>query len=235
MSTPTPILIETADTGATTMPLSMTVTEPRRAVDVTQLQERMLPGSGLNVGFIAGTLSGFVAHERAGACLYRVARQHSENPMLTARYEQFGSETVRHIAIYEQLITDLGGDPHYVSPAARMVEQIGNKLLEGPVLLAGSVDLLTLETAFLEAVIIAEHKCHDNWTLLARLGETFPDNARDLVRAAVAEVQPEEDEHVRWAADTWIQLASTNAEHPAAEGAMGLIERAAHKIKDALS
>jgi hypothetical protein len=32
-----------------------------------------------------------------------------------------------------------------------------------------------------------------------------------------------------------IEGGSTNAEHPAAEGAMGLIERAAHKIEDALT
>lgn len=230
-----PILIETSETGGRTMPLSMVVCQPERAVTGDQLTAQMLPGSGLNVPFIAGTLSAYLAHERAGAALYRVAKEHSENPALVAKYEEFGRETDEHIAIYQQLITDLGGDPHYVSPAARMTEQLGTKLLEGPVLLAGSVDLLTLETAFLEAVMIAEHKCHDNWTLLARLGESLPDEAaRQVVREAVLKVQPQEDDHVRWATDTYFELASTNALHPVASGAMGLLERAAHKVKEAL-
>src|SRR4051794_37952243 len=171
MTTDTPTMLESAATGGRTMPISMTVTEPAKVYTAEQLEAQILPGSGLNVPFIAGTLSSFLAHERAGACLYRVAAEHSENPMLVGKYREFGRETEEHIAIYEQLIADMGGDPHYVSPAARMVEQQGAKLLEAPVLLAGSVDLLTLETSFLEAVAIAEHKCHDNWVLLARLGE----------------------------------------------------------------
>jgi len=234
--TTTPTMLETAATGGRTMPISMTVTEPARVCTAEQLEAQILPGSGLNIPFIAGTLSAFLAHERAGACLYRVAAAHCDNPKLVGKYREFGAETDEHIAIYQQLIADIGGDPHYVSPAARMVEQQGAKLLEAVVMLAGSVDLVTLETSFLEAVVVAEHKCHDNWALLAQLGETLPDPAaRDTVRAAVAHVEPQEDEHIRWASDTWTQLATTNAVHPAASGAMGLLERAAHKVKDALT
>src|SRR4051812_13641759 len=189
--TQSPVLIETYATGGRTMPLSMTCVQPERAVSPAELTEAMPAADGLNVPFIAGTLSAFLAHERAGAALYRVAAEHSENPMLVDKYAQFGQETLEHIAIYQQLIADLGGDPHYVSPAARMTEQLGQKLLEGPVSFAGSVDLLTLETAFLEAVVFAEHKCHDNWILMSQLGEILPDEgARQLVREAVAAVEP---------------------------------------------
>jgi len=234
--TQSPVLIETSATGGRTMPLSMTCVQPDRAVSPAELSEQTRLGGDLNVPFVAGTLSAFLAHERAGAALYRVAAGHSENPMLTTKYHEFAGETVEHIGIYEQLITDLGGDPHYVSPAARITEQLGAKLLEGPVLLAGSVDLVTLETAFLEAVLVAEHKCRDNWILLARLGEMLPDQtARSTVAAAVARVRPQEDEHAHWAADTWLELAVTNATSPAASAGMGVLERAAHKVKDALT
>jgi rubrerythrin len=230
------VLIETADTGGRTMPMSMVVCEPGRAVTGDMLIDAMPAADGLNVPFIAGTLSAFLAHERAGAALYRVAAEHSENPMLVDKYVEFGRETVEHIAIYQQLIADLGGDPHYVSPAARMTEQLGQKLLEGPVSLAGSVDLITLETAFLEAVGCAEHKCHDNWTLLAQLGEALPDEtARAAVRTAVAAVVPQEENHVSWAIETYVELARTNAQHPAASGVMGAVERAARKVKDAMT
>jgi len=231
-----PILVETYDTGGRTMPLSMTCVQPARATTADQLTDEFGHHDGLDVAFVAGTLSAFLAHERAGAALYQVAAEHSENPTLVTRYREFLGETVEHIGIYQQLITDLGGDPHYVSPAARITEQLGAKLLEGPVLLAGSVDLVTLETTFLEAVVIAEHKCRDNWQLLTRLGQILPDQtARDTVAAAVARVQPEEDEHIQWATDTWFQLATTNATSPTTNAATGLLERTAHKIKDALS
>src|SRR4051812_48933323 len=233
--TQSPVLIETYATGGRTMPLSMTCVQPDRAVSPAELSEQTSLGGDLNVPFVAGTLSAFLAHERAGAALYRVAAEHSENPMLTTKYHEFAAETVEHIGIYEQLITDLGGDQHYVSPAARITEQLGAKLLEGPVLLAGSVDLVTLETAFLEAVLVAEHKCHDNWTLLGQLGETFTDEAaRSAVRDAVATVRPQEDDHLRWATEIYVELTLTNAQH-AATGVMGVVERAAHTVKDALT
>jgi rubrerythrin len=232
----TAILIETANTGGRTMPTSMVVCRPERAVTDDAISDQMPAADGLNVAFIAGTLSAFLAHERAGAALYRVAAEHSDNPMLVDKYAEFGRETVEHIAIYQQLIADLGGDPHYVSPAARMTEQLGQKLLEGPVSLAGSVDLITLETAFLQAVISAEHMCHDNWALLAQLGEALPDDtARAAVRKAVAAVVPQEDDHVSWATETYVELARTNAQYPAASGMMGAVEAAAHKVKDALT
>ena len=232
----TAVLIEIADTGGCTMPISMVVCRPERAVTSDQLSTQMPAADGLNVAFIAGILSAFLAHERAGAALYRVAAEHSDNPMLVDKYAEFGRETVEHIAIYQQLVADLGGDPHYVSPAARMTEQLGQKLLEAPVSLAGSVDLITLEAAFLQAVITAEHTCHDNWALLAQLGEALPDaTARAAVRQAVAAVTPQEDEHVSWANETYVELARTNAQHPAASGTMGAVERVAHKIKDALT
>jgi hypothetical protein len=112
------ILVETADTGGRTMAQSMVVCRPERAVTADMLTAAMPSLDGLNVPFVAGTLSAFLAHERAGAALYRVAVEHSDNPMLVDSYEQFSRETVEHIAIYEQLIDELGGDPHYVSPAA---------------------------------------------------------------------------------------------------------------------
>jgi hypothetical protein len=226
----------TATTGGRTMPISMTFTEPTRAVTPDELESTVLAGSDRNVVFIAGTLSAFLAHERSGLALYRVAAELSDNPMLVAKYEEFGRETAEHITIYETLVFALGGDPGYVSPAARMTEQMGAKLLEAPVSLAGSVDLLTLEASLLEAVVIAEHKCHDNWMLLARMGEELTDGpAREAIREAVAKVEIQEDEHVRWATDTWFQLAMTNAEHPVASGLLGLVERAKHTVKEALT
>ena len=56
MTAATPLLSETYDTGGRTMPLSMVVCQPERAVTGEQLTRQMLPDSGLNVPFIAGTL-----------------------------------------------------------------------------------------------------------------------------------------------------------------------------------
>jgi hypothetical protein len=112
--------------------------------------------------------------------------------------------------------------------------ELGAKLIAGPVSLAGSVDVVTLATAFLEAVVIAEHTCHDNWTLLAQLGGSLPDEAaRRAVRDAVAAVEPQEHDHIRWATATCAEMALTKAQHPVTSGMMGAVDRA-HIVKDAL-
>jgi hypothetical protein len=55
----------------------------------------------------------------------------------------------------------------------------------------------------IEAVAVAETKCHANWELLGRLAAALPDGpARRAMDAAVAEVQPQEDEHLAWASTT---------------------------------
>lgn len=229
-------MIVTKETGATTMEIGMTIAEPERQVTESQLSDAATLDSGLNVPFILGALSAFLAHERAGATLYRVAEEHSTNPMLTSKYKEFGAETVEHIDIYEDLVRSLGGDPNYVSPVARMTEQFGSKLLEGPVLLAGSVDAVALETAFLEAVMLAEHKCHANWQLLSVMGNDLPAGApKDAILQAVSKVEPQEDEHVEWASSTWQKLAMTQAKHPVAAKAVGAVEGVINKVKDALS
>jgi hypothetical protein len=229
-------MIVTKETGGKTMPIGMTVTEPERQVTEPELSAAAQLNGGLNVPFILGALSAFLAHERAGAALYRTAREQSTNPTLTAKYEEFGNETVEHVAIYEELIRQLGGDPSYISPAARMTEQFGTKLLEAPVMLAGSVDAVTLETNFLEAVIVAEHKCHDNWQLLAAMAGELPDGPmRRAMVDAVTLVEPQEDEHITWATTTWQQLAITQATHPAASKTVQAVEGIIAKVKDALS
>jgi hypothetical protein len=229
-------MIVTKDTGGTTMPIGMTIAEPERARTDVDLSTAAELDGGLNVPFVLGTLSAFLAHERAGAALYAVAAEHSTNPMLADKYAEFGAETIEHVAIYEGLIAELGGDPNYISPAARMTEQFGSKLLEAPMLLAGSVDAVSLETNFLEAVILAEHKCHDNWHLLSAFAGDLPEGAiRDAIIDAVARVEPQEDEHISWATNTWQQLAVTQAKQPAASKAMSSVEGVINKVKDALS
>src|SRR3954470_12759915 len=106
-------MILTKTTGGKTMPISMTVAEPPLQVTEAQLTAQVLPDSGLNAPFVAGELSAFVAHERAGAALYRVAEEHAQNPMLKSRFAEFGAETAEHIRIYEELIVSLGGDLGY--------------------------------------------------------------------------------------------------------------------------
>jgi ferritin-like metal-binding protein YciE len=203
MSTHTP-------TGARSVPETTTVVDLARSLP-PEKQQGFLGGTELNGPFVADLLSDMLAHERCGAQLYRSVAQRTNNPVLEERYKHFGEETVEHVAVLERLITGLGGDPAYVSPAAQATEKAGAALLESTFLLAGSVDLMTLELVMLNAVLMAEAKDHANWSCLAAMVEDLPGGeVREALDSALDEVEVQ-DEHLRWVRDTRCRMISVQA------------------------
>jgi rubrerythrin len=197
-------LIVTKATGAKTLPIGMTVTTPECKMTGSELTSS-LGGTQANPITFANLLSAFTAHERCGVHLYRTAAGMTQFPEWREKYEEFLAQTEDHVRILSELMEEMGGDPMYVSPQARMTEFMNTKLME-PILLSGSVDDLTRELAMLEAVLLAERKCHANWELLGQLADQSPDlPSSQAIREAVDQVEDEEDEHVRWAHQSWQQ------------------------------
>jgi rubrerythrin len=230
-----PTLTPTAPFGARSVPQEMTAVDPARQLTEAERQQ-FLDGTGLNGPFVADLLSDMLTHERCGAHLYRSVAARTNNPMLERQYEHFGEETVEHVDILETLIGQLGGDPMYVSPAARATEKADSSLLESTFLLSGSVDLMTQELVMLDAVLLAEAKDHANWSGLSQLVDTFPEGEiRDHVRRAVERVEPQEDDHLGWAQETRSKLIALQVK----SGVMATIgaktEEAVARIKDWLS
>ena len=211
MPTPTPALTPTYDTGARGKPMTYVSISPGREVDDDALAA-MLPDLGLNTPFVADIMSAVLAHERCGRHLYRSVAGRTLNPLLRSKYEEFGDETQRHAEILEGLITAMGGDPQYVSPAARATEASDTKTLESTFLLSGSVDVMTAEMVMLDAVLAAEAIDHANWVAMAALAPQLPaGDLADRFRAAVDEVLGEEDKHLEWARETRTQMITLQA------------------------
>ena len=206
-----PILTPTAATGARSMPQAMTYVDPSRAM-LPEESEAFLAGTALNGSFVADLLSDVLAHERCGTMLYRSVAERTHNPVLQRQYRTFGEETETHVEIVEGLIAGLGGDPQYVSPAARATEKADMGLLESTFLMTGSVDLMTQELVMLDAVLLAEAKDHANWSCLAAMVEDLPSgDVRSAFEDAVEEVEAQEDEHLQWAKDTRCRMISLQA------------------------
>jgi hypothetical protein len=88
-----------------------------------------------------------------------------------------------------------------------LVEATGSKLLEVPGLLNGTTDQATVELAVLEAVVLAETKDHADWKLLQSITDDLPEGeAREAFRAAVDQVEQQEDEHLSWATSVWEEM-----------------------------
>jgi rubrerythrin len=197
-------MIVTRETGAKTMPIGMTVAAPEATMTGDQLMS-FAADAQTNSIMLANLISAFAAHERCGVHLYRTAAGFTQFGEWRARYEEFLAQTEEHVRILSELATQLGGDPKYVSPQARMTEFMNTKLME-PILLEGSVDGLTCELALLEAVVLAERKCHAHWQLLSQLAGHLPQGrSAQAIQRAVEVVEDQEDEHVRWAEQAWQQ------------------------------
>jgi rubrerythrin len=202
----------TKETGGRA-PLMTTVSfsPPECAMDPERLQA-FLAGSGLNGRFMADLLSSCLMHEQCGLHLYRTALSMTDDPTLRRRYQEFGAETEDHIRIFEELITACGGQPGYVSPTARLTEALDTKIHEAVITLPDGADQAAFELAILEAVLLAETKCHADWSLIQQLTAELPEGeTRSAFQAAVDQVEEQEDEHVRWAKQTWEELILTQA------------------------
>lgn len=207
-----PTLTPNKLTGGTARPSDVLYVDPDQQMS-DQLLPQMLVESELNASFVTDLLSAVLTHERCGRHLYRSVAGRTQNPILQAKYEDFGRETERHAELSEELIRGLGGNPDYVSSMARAVQGTDGKLLESTFLLSGTLDVMTLETAMLDAVIIAETVDHGHWETMSQLRDSLPDGAlRDLFSTAVDEVEPQEDEHLEWAKSTKAKLTMLQAQ-----------------------
>jgi rubrerythrin len=153
----------------------------------------------VNKQVLLDKLSEFLMVEQCGWQLYRVVGSRATDKELKERYQEFGQETDRHRTILTNLIRDLGGDPDHVSPTARIAQAKSEALLQSA-LVSGPLSPEEREASDLENVVLAETKDHADWELLGQLAEQLPSGkARKAIEAAVAEVGPQEDEHLGWA------------------------------------
>jgi len=194
----------TKGTGAAAKPTAVTYVDP--AHDATATPPVQAP-DGLDPDELTDLLSAMLTHERCGAHLYRSVATRTTNEDLRTTYQEFGAQTERHVAILEELVTELGGNPQYVSASARLTERAAAGLLESTFMLDGSAGQPDRELAMLEAVTLAEAKDHANWDFLVASIANLPDTreARAL-RAATEQVEPEEEQHLSWCRDTRAQL-----------------------------
>jgi ferritin-like metal-binding protein YciE len=201
LATSPPVTVVTKDIGGTASTTGILYGEPdRRVPDAGSNTD--LAATGVNAAFVADFLSSCLAHERCGVHLYRSVARRSMLPELRDRYEEFGRETLDHVALLEELVLGSGGNPNYVSAAARASEKAASGLLESTWALGGSIDDITEELSMLEAVMVAEAKCLGNWQLLAKIAEDMSDGeVKRQFTTVTTEVLAQEGEHYGWATE----------------------------------
>jgi rubrerythrin len=151
-------------------------------------------------------LSEFLTVEKGGVKLYEAAIQQVRNPDVLNRFREFYQQTRRHVEILTRVISSLGGDPMHMSPGAKVAEQKAKALLNTMTFSDGMLPEQT-ELNAIENIVIAETKDHADWQLLSHIAHRSSDSKlRDILKPAVDEVEPEEDQHLNWTMEQMARL-----------------------------
>ena len=177
--------------------------------NIIEKAEDMVSSATISHEVLREKLSEFLAVERGGIGLYEQAIQIIKDPDVSRKFAEFLDQTRKHETILLRVMGALGIDPQYVSSAARIAEQKAYALLNT----MRSSDNLppdALELNAIENIILAETKDHADWELLGKIARQAEDKRlRDVLKPAVAEVEPEEDEHLNWTKRQMARLAFT--------------------------
>lgn len=221
-------------TGATIKPGPMITVVQERSVSDEQLGH-VGQGSGLTAPFLADQLSAWITHQRMGGNLLRTLEDRTANPVLQAMYVALLKSNNKAIGAYERLIGELGGNPQYASPLARMQEGVDAKVIES-LLLSGSADPLSFETAGLMALYSAMAGSVLHAELLAGLAEAAEDgDAKSAMGEAAAELTEVSYAGLKQVATSIETTVSTQARSLLGQKLMQGVEKVTAKLRDALS
>jgi rubrerythrin len=151
-------------------------------------------------------LSEFLAVERGGLKLYERALQIVKDSAVSQKFREFREQTRTHESILLRVISQLGMDPTYVSPGAKVAQEKAEALLNT----MSETDGLApkaVEINAIENIVLAETKDHADWEMLGKIARQSDDpKLRDVLKPAVSEVEPQEDEHLNWTKEQMARL-----------------------------
>ena len=144
--------------------------------------------------------------KRGGLKLYDQALRIVTDSEVSQKFRDFREQTRKHESILLRVISALGMDTGYVSPAAKIAEQKANALLKTMVETDGLAPK-AVEVNAIENIVLAETKDHADWEMLGKIARQSDDEKlREILKPAVSEVEPEEDEHLHWTQEQMARL-----------------------------
>jgi rubrerythrin len=159
--------------------------------------------------------------ERGGIQVYTTALGCALNDDLRKEWEEYLDQTTRHEQIVTDVLTQLGLDPETETSGRQVVRSIGESLVNAMQMALASGPAEAAELVAGECVVQAETKDHLNWELLELAAEHADKKTAKILRAAIDEVEEEEDEHLYhstgWTRELWLQSLGIKAVLPPPE------------------
>ncbi|HZP67220.1 MAG TPA: hypothetical protein VFB32_13035 [Rudaea sp.] len=146
--------------------------------------------------------------EQGGIKIYTAAIECAINAELHKEWEEYLGQTRNHERVLRDVFDKLGLDPKKETPGRKVVGHLGASLLKAIDMASKAGDPAAAQLVAAECVVLAETKDHQNWELLAQTAEHASGDVAKALKAAVEEVENEEDRHLYhtkgWARELWI-------------------------------
>lgn len=159
--------------------------------------------------------------ELGGVMVYEAALTCAVNEQLKEEWHEYLAQTRRHVEIARDLLTKLGLDPEAEVPGRKVLQLKAEALVKAMKLAVGEGEPAAAELVACECVVDAETKDHLNWHLLELVAQKAPRELAEQMKAALDEVEDEEDQHLYhtkgWARELWLQAMGIPAVIPPPE------------------
>ncbi len=159
--------------------------------------------------------------EQGGVKVYGTAITCAVNSDLQEEWQKYLEETQGHVEVLIGVLEAFGLDPAARTPSRDVVGGIGDALVASMQKAQATLTPEQAEIVACEAVVLAETKDHANWELLAHVVAHGSHPQMKVLKAAVDEVEDEEDHHLYhtkgWCRESWIQALGFPAVLPPPE------------------
>ncbi len=160
-------------------------------------------------------------HEYGGVKVYETAITCAVNEDLEKEWTKYLEETKKHAKALEAVCVAMDIDPKRETPGRAIVRHNGKALVEAMSMALEAGDPASAELVACEVVVLAETKDHADWQLLAKCSEYLSGAGAEALKAAVDEIEDQEDEHLYhtkgWCRELWIQSLGLEAVLPPPE------------------
>lgn len=160
-------------------------------------------------------------HERGGIAVYQTALTCVVNEELEEEWKNYLMQTRKHEQILMATCEAMGMDPESDTPGREIVKKNGAGLVAAMEAARAGGDRGAAQLVACECVVLAETKDHLDWELLGKCADKLSGAERKALKAAVEEVEDEEDEHLYhtkgWCRELWLESLGLKAVLPPPE------------------
>jgi hypothetical protein len=159
--------------------------------------------------------------ELGGVRVYETALECALNEELIEEWKEYLDQTRHHVEVLTDVLKKFGLNPDQETPGRNVVRHSGLSLVKTMQIAKMAGKPADAQCVAAECVVQAETKDHMNWELLDVASESLEGVERDTVKAAVQEVEDEEDEHLYhskgWARELQLESLGLPAQLPPEE------------------